>query len=1073
MRMHNKKKNSLYKGMCLLTACCIPFIGYATESIIIDEMQLIKQQSIVTGKVLDGNNEAVIGASVLVKGTSRGTVTDLDGNYSIQAKDGDVLVFSFIGLETKNVKVGKQKIINVTLEEDAIALDEVVAIGYGTMKRSDLTGSVVSVSSEAIEQMNPLSIDQVLQGRAAGVQMTQNTGMPGGGSSVQIRGFNSINNTNEPIYIIDGVTIGGDTGTLTDNALSSINPSDIESMEILKDASATAIYGAQGANGVIIITTKSGKEGRPRINFDVQYGIQYLPKEIDVAGMSEFMAHRNTVYELEGTSLSYWAADPSLLGEGTNWQRTIFRPASQQNYNFNMSGGTKNNTYKLSANYLNQDGIATGSGFDRLTMTMGMTSQVNKWLKMGANTTITHTSQITTIQNWNLINSAVRQNPSVPVTNLDGTYAAPEEDDNQLANPLAIAELSDRNNKKFGVRGNVYATISPFKWMNFRTEFATNINSSENHTFVPEYYFNEWAQNAQANRQENFQNDCSWTWRNQLNFKVYPTKRQSLSLMLGHEMNDKTTNRLIGQRLGGNSVLPDLSAGDPINDETSGYSTRRSFLSYFGRLNYSLYDRYMLTATMRFDGSSRFAKGHRWGAFPSVSAAWRINKEKFMKNIDVINNLKLRAGYGHVGNSNVADFAYDYMLKNIPTIWGSGNILSRIPNEDITWETTKSWNLGLDLAMFGNRVEFIADVYHKRTDNLLLILSLPGITGTNGTVDVTTQAPWDNVGSMENKGIELTLNTVNVSLSDFTWRSSIVFTMNRNKVVELNTATACIDKTYEKGGSSYVVTRTAEGMPIGQFWGYNVLGRVNNAYDIYDANGNLKIAIPEGQTISPNGFWVGDLIYEDVNKDGVINEDDQTYIGNPLPKFTGGFGNTFSYKGFDLNLYFTFSYGNDVMNWLNAYIDNPNERQYNITKRAASDYAKLAYYNPELPEDDIFNVYVASAGERMYRLQLKDQHNNKVSSRIIEDGSYLRLQTLSLSYTFPKRWIRKLSMNSLKLYANVSNLFTLTRYSGYDPEVGMASDQYSNYSQSALLNGFDPGRYPSPRTFTFGINVGF
>ena len=402
-------------------------------------------------------------------------------------------------------------------------------------------------------------------------------------------------------------------------------------------------------------------------------------------------------------------------------------------------------------------------------------------------------------------------------------------------------------------------------------------------------------------------------------------------------------------------------------------------------------------------------------------------------------------------------------------------MLSRIPNEDITWETTKSFNVGLDLALFNNRVEFIADWYYKKTDDLLLILSLPGTTGTNGTMNVTTQAPWDNVGSLENKGIELTLNTVNISKRNFQWRSNLIFTLNRNKVLSLNTANAFVDKTYQTGGKDRIVTRTQVGSPIGQFYGYNCIGRINSAYDLYDENGKVKIALPEGLTVNKaTGVWVGDLIFEDLNHDGVINEKDQTVIGNPLPKFTGGFGNTFSYKGFDLNLYFTFSYGNDIMNWLNMNIDNPNERMYNITKRAAVDYAKVALIDPNGSADNIYNNYVVSGAERMYRILPADPNqNNRISTRIIEDGSYLRLQNVSLSYTFPKRWVARIGLNMIKVYANATNLFTLTKYSGYDPEVGMARDQYSNYSQSALLNGFDTGRYPSPRTYTFGINVGF
>ena len=1063
------KSTNRFKSLWLLfLMCLIPVWG-------------LSQSVTVKGVVKDATGEPVIGASVIEKGTTNGIVTDFDGAFSLSVSSKATLQVSFIGYKTEEVAVAGKTTLNIVLKEDTEMLDEVVVVGYGQMKRSDLTGAVTSVSAETIEQMNPTSIDQVLQGRAAGVLMVQNSGMPGGGSSVQIRGLNSINGTNEPIYIIDGVTISGNTGTLTDNALSSINPSDIESMEVLKDASATAIYGAQGANGVIIITTKRGKEGKPRVNFDAQYGIQYLAKELDMANLREYAQHNNEVVGLMGRGRIVEFADPTLLGEGTNWQRAIFRPAAMQNYNLSLSGGTKGTSYKLSAGYLKQDGIAEGSDFDRLTLNTGLDSEVFKWLKIGASLNLSRTTQTTSIADWNLINSAVFQKPSVPVYNLDGSYGSPSEtdDNNSQVNALAIAQLVDKNNRKLSVRSNIYATIKPFKWMSYKTEFSSNIGAEEVHSFTPSYYFTSWQKNDYANRQETMRVNYYWAWRNLINLNFKFNDNHDLNFMLGHEMTETTSNYLYGTRILGSSSLTDLGAGDASTAENNGYTGRSSFLSYFGRVHYSLLDRYMITATMRYDGSSNFAKGNRWGSFPSAALAWRINKEEFLSDVEWLDNLKIRAGYGVVGNSNVASFAYTSILNNTETVWGSGSALSRLPNNDLTWETTKSYNVGLDLNLWGNRVEFIADWYNKRTDDLLIVLTLPGFTGTNGTGSMS--APWGNVGSLENKGFEFTLNTVNISKKDFQWRSSLVFSLNRNKVLSLNTATAEVFKTYQYGGNDKQVTVTRPGYPIGQFYGYKVIGRINSAADLYDENGNIKVALPEeGATGKPkainetNGIWVGDLLFEDVNEDGIINSDDQQIIGNPLPKFTGGFGNTFSYKGFDLNMYFTFSYGNQVMNWLNLTINNPRDYTNNLLKDAALDYARLGLIGPEGSSNNIYNVCVVSGKENMPRISSNDLNEyNRISSNLIEDASYIRLQTLSLSYTFPQKIITKMNLNMLKLYCNVSNLFTLSKYSGYDPEVGMARDQYSNYAQSALLNGFDAGRYPSPRTFTFGINVGF
>jgi TonB-linked SusC/RagA family outer membrane protein len=752
-----------------------------------------------------------------------------------------------------------------------------------------------------------------------------------------------------------------------------------------------------------------------------------------------------------------------------------------QNYNLSVSGGTAGTTYKLGAGYLKQDGVAEGSDFDRITLNSAIDSKINNWLKIGGTLNVSRTTQTTSIADWNIINSATKQKPYVPVYNLDGSYGSPSESDdtNSPINALAIAQLVEKNNRKLNARGNLYVTLYPAKWMNFKTELSSNVGADETHSFTPSYYFTSWQKNDYATRSETMKMSYYWAWRNIVNFFITPHKNQSLSLMFGQEMTETRSNYLKGTRNMGSNELTDLGAGDALTSENDGYTGRSSFLSFFGRANYSVKNRYFLTATMRADGSSNFARGNRWGYFPSMAFAWRINKESFLQQVEWLNNLKLRVGYGIVGNSNVAQYAYTSILYNTETIWGTGQALQRIPNKDLKWETTKSLNLGFDFAALNNRIEFLFDFYNKRTDDLLIVLSLPGITGTNGTGAMS--APWGNVGSLQNRGFEFTLNTVNMSNRNFSWSSSLIFSLNRNKVLELNTATAQIFKTYQYGGADKNVTITQPGYAIGQFYGYKVIGRINSAADLYDENGNIKVALPEngstGKAIpvnEKNGVWVGDLLFEDVNGDGIINASDQQVIGNPLPKFAGGFGNTFSWKGFDLNLYFTYSVGNKIMNWLNMNINDPRNYSDNVLRSAGVYYAKYDLIDPEGSADNIYNVHVVSGKENMPRMTSNDlNQNNRVSTNIIEDGSYLRLQSVNFSYTFPKKFIRKANLSQLRVYCNISNLFTITGYSGYDPEVGMARDQYSNYAQSALLNGFDVGRYPSPRTFTFGVNVGF
>jgi TonB-dependent starch-binding outer membrane protein SusC len=1028
---------------------------------------------IITGRVLSDSGRVIQGASVTVVGSTKGVPTGVDGKFSIEVALNTTIAVSAIGYETKLIKITSGAPLEIRLSYLSQNLDQIIVIGYGTQRKSDLTGAVSSVNSATIEKSGVTSIDQVLQGRVAGVQMTQNSGLPGGGSSIQIRGLSSVNSTNEPIYVIDGVIISSGTGSYSSNAFSAINTNDIESVEILKDASAAAIYGAQGANGVIIITTKKGKPGPPRLAFDAKYGKQSLPKYLPMSNLQEYAQHLNEFYILKGWAINDYFANPSLLSKGTNWQKEIFRPASLQNYNLSVSGGNEITTYRISGNYLKQDGVASGSGFDRITASGSIDTKLKSWAKMGGTMTLSRTSQIITIADWDLINSAVRQSPSVPARNLDGTYGGPEDPNDALSNPLALSKLLDKGNKRIGIRGNVYLEVKPISTLSVRTEFATDLGQEMTHTFIPTYKlggrYNSEITNQQTQRYSN-----NYSWRNVVTYNPVIGKLHTLNAMLGQELTERTYNYIYAKRRGGSNQLQDIDAGDALTAENGGNTGRASYASFFGRAFYSFRNRYMITATLRYDGSSNFAEGHKWGVFPSTAIAWKISDEPFFKNIRTINNLKLRLGYGKVGNSNIRQFAYTANIANVPTIWGNGALIANVPNPEVTWESTQSYNLGLDLSLLNNRIELVADVYLKRTDNLLLELTLPGITGAQqGGPPGSASAPWANVGSLQNKGIELSLNATNYKTKDFTWTSNVVFTVNRNKILKLNAESAFINKTYQMSGTTYIVSRTEAGRSIGEFWGYKTIGRINSADDIYDKNGQLKIAIPEKQKIDRNsGIWVGDLIWDDYNHDGVINQDDRQYLGSPLPLFTYGFGNTFVYKNFDLNIFFTGTYGNKVLNFLNLAIDDPNTTG-NITRRAGMDYAHPGLKDPNGTATDVYNVYVSGGDGSMPRMSLNDVNsNNRLSSRFVEDGSFLRLQNVSLSYTFPKKAFTRLGMNNVRVYVNAQNVYTFTKYSGYDPEVGMTKDQYSATSQNALLNGIDPGRYPTPRSFTIGLSLG-
>ncbi|WP_418213818.1 SusC/RagA family TonB-linked outer membrane protein [Bacteroides difficilis] len=1051
--------------------------------------ETLDKSVVVSGVVVDSDTgEPLIGASVRLKGSGQGTSTDLNGKFTIKVPEDGILSVSYIGMKTAEFKVPKNGKLNIALKNDAKMLDEVVAIGYGSMKRSDLTGSVVSVNSEAITQAAATTIDQVLQGRAAGLQMSQNSGIPGGSTSIQIRGVNSINSTNEPIYVVDGVIISGRTGDNTSNAIAGINPSDIESIEILKDASATAIYGAQGANGVILITMKKGISGKPQINVSGSYGIQQLPNKIEMMNLREYARHYNERYKVIGSErdMKEEYSNPNALGDGSDWQDGIFRLAAMQNYNLSVRGGNKTVSYSLSGGYTGQEGIAIGSSFDRFTLRMSTEVQASKLFRMGGTVNMTYTDQETSMANWAIIPNALYQAPHVPIYNPDGTFGGPDEEDTSLygySNPIAVAELTERTNKKLGVRGNFFLQLQPVEWLTYRTELVGDGSIDNFQYFLPAYQIG-WSNNPYAMSEHSKNYSMYWGWKNVVTANKKFGESHRLTVMLGHEMNGRDGDRLWGRRTHGSNELTDLDAGDANYSTNGGSGSQTRFLSFFGRVFYSYKGRYQFTGTVRQDGTSRFGKGNKWGTFPSAAIAWRVSDEKFMKPLrSVMNNLKFRLSYGIVGNSNVSNFAYQPMLANVQSVWGNSVQMAQIPNPDLKWESTKSWNFGVDLNFFNNRIELIFDTYIKKTNDLLFQLTLPGYLGTSGQGATSTQ--WANVGSLQNKGFEFTLNTVNISKRDFSWRSNLTFSRNVNKILAMNMENAFIDKTYQLGGATSVVTRTTTGRAVSEFYGYNMIGRINSASDYLIDNGDgtstVKIATPrlkKGDVVKNkelmNSIFVGDLIFEDRNNDGIIDEKDRDFMGSPLPKFTFGFNNTFKYKDFDLSLFLYGSYGNKALNWLRRRLDDPNSTG-NKAKNTAN-YARIGYYDGNSENKDVWNAYVLpGADSGLPRISVGSDYNDniRVSNRFVEDASFLRIQNIVLGYNFPKKWIRKIGVERLRIYANVKNVYTFTKYSGYDPEIGSTQGQYSYSGQSMLMYGVDTGRCPSPRVYTFGLDLTF
>ncbi len=1026
----------------------------------------VNAQITVSGTVSDGSGP-IPGVNIIVKGTKTSTVSNFDGTYTLQSVPANgTLVFSFIGYKPHEVSVNNKTKIDALLEENLNDLKEVVVIGYGTSKRADLTGAISSISSAAVAQSVSTTIDQVLQGRAAGVQIQQNSGTPGGSSSVRIRGISSITGSNEPIYVIDGVIIDGNSGSLNVNPLAGINPNDIASIDILKDASATAIYGSRAANGVIMVTTKTGRKGDLTLNFDSYVGWQQMPKQLQVLNLREYGTLKNTRADLGIVQRDNTFIRPELLGEGTNWQDELFQVGLIQSYNLSASGGSDNTTYALGMSYFDQEGTVIGSSFDRMTIRAVVDSQVKKWMKVGVNLNTYKNNQVTTVNDDSVILTALKQTPNVAARNADGTFDGPDTTEFVQTNPLGIAMLKDNHGKDYGIRGNVYAEISFTKDLKLRTQYSIDYGFGNRYTFNPSYTFGALSNEVREGSRTKSTSE-NWIWTNNLTYNKTFGKH-NINALLGQEFQEQNWESLYGYRSGYlTNGATDLNAGDPTTARNSNASSTKSLSSYFARANYTFDDKYILTGTIRRDGSSQFAEGNKWDWFPSASLAWKISNESFLKDNTVINNLKLRAGWGVTGNSSVPNNAYTSVYGTSATNWGSGQIATNTANPDLKWEKSNQANIGLDLSLFNNRIEITTDVYYKKTDDLLLRLSLPAYVGTTG--QGSTAPPFANIGSLENKGFEFTINTVNMQNKDFLWKSNFNISMNRFKVLKLNSESGVYDQTLQQGSDVTVVTRTAVGQTLGQFYGYKVIGRFEKATDFYykDASGTVKpTALPEGMAIGENGVWIGDYMFEDVNKDGVINEKDAGYIGDPNPDFTFGFTNNFSFKGFDIGITFSGSYGNDVLNYQRRWLENPRENT-NLLKTALG-YAQLELIDPNGP-NDYRNVQIVGGDPYMPRIgasSASSASNYRLSNRFVEDGSYVRLRNISIGYNLPKDLYSKYGIANIKVYSNMQNVLTFTKYKGYDPEVGAIN-------QNQLLNGIDNGRYPSPMVTTIGLNVNF
>lgn len=1044
----------------------------------------------IKGKVVDASGETVIGANVLEKGTTNGVITDIDGNFIINVASGATLEISYIGYVTQTVKITNQTSLDIVLKEDSETLEEVVVVGYGTMKKSDLSGASVSVGEDAIKGSVITNLDQSLQGRAAGVSAVSTSGAPGSSSSIRVRGQATINSNAEPLYVIDGVIVqgGGTSGSdfglgdalgngsvSTISPLSTINPSDIVSMEILKDASATAIYGAQGANGVVLITTKRGKAGEAKFTYDGMMAVQRQTKRLDMMNLREFANYYNEFVQVGELDVNGYYADPSILGKGTNWQDAVFQTALQHQHQISADGGTEKIKYYVSASYMDQDGTLIGSNFNRYSFRVNLDSQLKSWLKLGLSATYSSTDEDLKLADGEqgIINYSLKTVPDIPIYDIDGNYATIVREGYTNPNPIAMAMMDQVLLNRQKLTGNIFFEVTPIKNLVWHAELGYDISASKGERYKPMVDFGSWKRDSNFS---SIQKNSSKFWQVK-NYVTYSgmIDKHNFTAMLGQECwasnydNISVSNTSLPSDAVHN---PSLGTATPVIGSGFGSSAMASF---FTRLTYNYDNRYYGTYTYRYDGSSNFGPDNRWAGFHAVAGSWRFSNESFFKPLaGVVSNGKLRLGWGQTGNANIGGYLWGTSIVKMSSSLGTGYRPKNIPNTGIKWESQEQWNVGLDLGFIQDRVNLIVDWYKKVSNDMLMALQLPSYMGTQGNTSSRLDPPYGNYGSIENAGVEISLNT-HPLVGKFQWDSDFQISFNKNKLKALTgTANAQI---VGYGQWNDVVSVSNVGESLYNFYGYVCDGVYQDFEDLqkspkpeqYPSNGVFN---------RKNTVWVGDIKYKDISgpdgkPDGIINEYDKTNLGSPMPKFTFGWTNTFRYKDFDLSVFINGSYGNKVMNYLGMQLTHMNSAWENqlqsVTDRARLEPidANKIYPSGQYWYDDVTNVKVANPDAVLPRASIQDPNDNdRISDRYIEDGSYVRLKNITLGYTFPGKMVKKWGLNNLRVYANIQNLLTLTDYSGYDPEIGAST-------QSANVYGLDYGRYPSPTVYSFGLNVSF
>ena len=1053
-------------------------------------MSAYAQSLTVTGKVIDSEGYEVIGGSVTIKGAAGvGTVTDVNGNYSLKVNDAskDVLVFSYVGMTSQEVKVDGRSVIDVTLKADAVMLEEVVAIGYATVKRKDLTGSVASVNSKELSKVPTSDITQALAGRMAGVQVMQSEGAPGASISIRVRGGISITQSNEPLYIIDGFP--------SEDGMSTLDPAEIETIDILKDASATAIYGARGANGVVVITTKSGgKEGKATVTFDSYVGFKKVAKKLDVLSTREFAlldyerryysaftAKNSTQEDLDKAVANFEALygkyadiDANYANRaGIDWQdQTLGRTALTQNYRVGVSGGTDKLNYNLAYSYYDEEGAMVYSGNKKHNISFNMNHKLNDRLSITARISYDQmkiygmgTSEGG--DRFNKMQHILQYRPMVGINGTDDLLLGDEDpllvDDtgNVMQNPLlsAAEETKDREYRTFQANGGF--TLKLIKGLSFRNTTGMRYQTRRNDTFYGDKSITAKRSSINGSIQ-NIENS-SFQTSNVLNYN-WAGKGHDITAMLGQEYVNRWNRSF--SAAAANFPNDDIGLGDLSLGLPTAVSSSENYddklLSFFARFNYGFKDKYLFTASFRADGSSKFGKNNKWGYFPAFSAAWRLGEEEFIKNLNIFSDLKVRLGYGMAGNNRIDSYVSLPMLTSVTYPNGDstqpGYVSKQIPNPNLKWEANKTFNFGLDFGFFNQRLTISPEFYINRSSNLLLNAKLPTSSGYDSMVI--------NAGETENKGIDLTINSTNIMTKDFTWNTAVTLSHNKNSVKKLTGEDVQLwEASFGYNQNTHII---GVNQPLGQMYGYVTDGLYQVSdfdYDEATKTYTLKDGVPYSgkKTDVKPGMWKFKNV--DGSEDNKITENDKTVIGNAYPKFYGGINNTFTYKDFDLSIFLTYSFGNDVFNATKLTNTKTALQNKNVLDIAnSSNRWVVVNKKGELITDpqEMANINKGKTVAAVYDNEIGDTY---IHSWAVEDGSYLKLSNITLGYTFPRKMLSKIGISKLRLYATGSNLLTWTKYTGFDPEVSTMG--------SGLTPGVDFGAYPKSRSFVFGINLAF